>query len=70
MGSTCDAAWVTLVVVLLIWIAKLIIHIKTLENEIYKWDFRLGRLLDYLNEIEVFNHPEYDTHQARDTFCN
>ena len=67
MSSSSDVAWLILVVGLLIWVAKLILQIKTLENEINHWDFRLGRLLDYLNEIEIFNHPEYDIHHAGDS---
>ena len=66
MSSSNNVAWLILVVGLLIWVAKLILQIKTLENKIMHWDFRLGRLLDYLNEIEIFNHPECDIHHARD----
>ena len=64
MSSSNDVAWLILVVGLLIWVAKLILEIKTLENEIMHWDFRLGRLLDHLNELEIFNHPECANHHA------
>ena len=64
MSSSNDIAWLLLVIGLLIWVGRLILEIKTLESEIMRWDVRFGRLLEHLNELEIFNHPEYADHYA------
>ena len=63
MSSSNDIAWLLLVIGLLIWVGRLILEIKTLESEIMRWDVRFGRLLEHLNELEIFNH-EYVDHYA------
>ena len=59
-----NLAWLLLVVALLMWVGKLILEIRTLRSEIVGWDVRFGRLVERLNELEIYDHPEYVDYYA------
>ena len=63
-GNDINLAWLLLVIALLIWVGKLILEIKTLRSEIVGWDVRFGRLVERLNKLEIYDHPEYVDYYA------